>query len=298
MEDSHDGPHELERLLEHQMRVQERQLAWARLGMVVLAAVLLVAVAPDLEGIGVLLGILGVLAALSLATPFLLRRFPAREVGIVGTVAEMAVTIAVYVASDALDAYLFYGLVILGVALRFGLAASIWASLVMSGLYVAVVLAGGGAGEAVRELLPARIAYLIGFGVAAGLFQPDRARARHRERARLGARLAEEEREQARRREAGSSASSDRISASSLAETTLRTIAVGAAPLLGHDDGAVGRRRRAAADPGGGGRTRRRSRRVLADVRRHAASADRGGSPDRLRRQPRIGPARQVDRDR
>jgi len=52
------GPHELERLLEHQMRVQERQLAWARLGMVVLAAILLVAVAPDLEGLGILLGIL------------------------------------------------------------------------------------------------------------------------------------------------------------------------------------------------------------------------------------------------
>ena len=167
MEESHDGPHELERLLEHQMRVQERQLAWARLGMVVLAALLLVVVAPDVEGVGVLLAILAALAALSLATPFLLRRFPAREVGIVSTVAEMAaVTVAVYVASDALDAYLFYGLVILGVALRFGLAASIWASLVMSALYVAVVLAGGGAGDAVQELLPARIAYLIGFGVA------------------------------------------------------------------------------------------------------------------------------------
>ena len=201
MEESHDGPHELERLLEHQMRVQERQLAWARLGMVVLAALLLVVVAPDVEGIGVLLAVLGALAALSLATPFLLRRFPAREVGIVSTVAEMAaVTVAVYVASDALDAYLFYGLVILGVALRFGLAASIWASLVMSALYVAVVLAGGGAGDAVRELLPARIAYLIGFGVAAGLFSRI-VLGRATENARLSARLAEEDREQARRRE-------------------------------------------------------------------------------------------------
>jgi signal transduction histidine kinase len=233
MEDTHDGPHELERLLEHQMRVQERQLAWARLGMVALAAVLLVAVAPDLEGLAVLLAILGVLAALSLATPFLLRRFPAREVGIVSTVAEMAaVTIAVYVASDALDAYLFYGLVILGVALRFGLAASIWASLVMSGLYVAVVLAGGGAGEAVRELLPARIAYLIGFGVAAGLFSRI-VLGRATENARLGARLAEEEREQERRREAELISQLGRDFGASLdRDTTLRTIAVGSAPLL------------------------------------------------------------------
>ena len=234
MEASVDGARELERLLEHQMRVQERQLAWARLGMVVLAAMLLLAVAPDLEGLGVLIGILAALAALSLATPLLLRHFPAREVGIVSTVAEMAaVTVAVYVASDAIDAYLFYGLVILGVALRFGLAASIWASIVMSGLYVAVVLAGGGAGEAVRELLPARIAYLIGFGVAAGLFSRI-VLGRASENARLQARLAEEEREQEQRREAELITQLGRDFATSLdRDATLRTIASGAAPLLG-----------------------------------------------------------------
>ena len=234
MEESPDGPRELERHLEHQMRVQERQLAWARLGMAVLAAVLLVALAPTLPGLGVLLGVLGGIALFSLATPFLLRRFPAREVGIVSTVAEMAaVTVAVYVASDAVDAYLFYGLVILGVALRFGLAASIWASLVMSGLYVAVVLAGIGASDAVRELLPARLAYLVGFGIAAGLFSRIML-GRATENARLQAQLAEEEHERARTRDAELISQLGRDFGASLdRDATLRTVALGAAPLLG-----------------------------------------------------------------
>ena len=234
MEESPDGPHELEHHLEQQMRVQERQLAWARLGMAALAAALLVGLAPTLPGIGILLGVLGAVALLSLATPFLLRRFPAREVGIVSTVAEMAaVTVAVYVASDALDAYLFYGLVILGVALRFGLAASIWSSLVMGGLYLAVVLAGSGTDEAVRQYLPARLAYLVGFGVAAGLFSRIML-GRATENARLQARLADEERERARRHEAELISQLGRDFGTSLERAeTLRTIASGAAPLLG-----------------------------------------------------------------
>ncbi len=234
MEESPDGPRELERHLEHQMRVQERQLAWARLGMAVLAAVLLVALAPELPGLGILLGVLGGIALFSLAAPFLLRRFPAREVGIVSTVAEMAaVTVAVYVASDAVDAYLFYGLVILGVALRFGLAASIWASLVMSGLYVAVVLAGIGGSDAVRELLPARVAYLVGFGLAAGLFSRIML-GRATENARLQAQLAEEEHERARTRDAELISQLGRDFGASLdRDETLRTVARGASPLLG-----------------------------------------------------------------
>jgi signal transduction histidine kinase len=234
MEATSDGPNELERHLEHQMRVQERQLAWARLGMAALVATILVVLATSTQGVLVLLGLLGGLALLSLITPFLLRRFPAREVGIVSTVAEMAaVTVAVYVASGALDAYLFYGLVILGVALRFGLAASIWASLVMTGLYVAVTLAGSGTTEAVRQLLPARLAYLVGFGVAAGLFSRIML-GRATENARLQARLADEVREQARRRESELISQLGRDFGSSLdREATLRTIAVGAAPLLG-----------------------------------------------------------------
>ena len=234
MEESPDGPRELERHLEHQMRVQERQLAWARLGMAVLAAILLVALAPGLPGLGVLLGALGALALFSLATPALLRRFPAREVGIVSTVAEMAaVTVAVYVASDAVDAYLFYGLVILGVALRFGLAASIWASLVMSGLYVTVVLAGIGDSGPVRELLPARVAYLVAFGIAAGLFSRIML-GRASENARLQAQLAEEEHERARTRDAELISQLGRdVGASLDREATLQTVANGAAPLLG-----------------------------------------------------------------
>ena len=234
MEASLDGPRELERHLERQMRVQERQLAWARLGMAGLAAVLLVALAPTLPGFGVLLAVLGAIGLLSLATPLLLRRFPAREVGIVSTVAEMAaVTVAVYVASDAVDAYLFYGLVILGVALRFGLAASIWASLVMSGLYIAVVLAGIGGSEPVRELLPTRLAYLVGFGVAAGLFSRIML-GRAAENARLQAQLAEEEHERERRRDAELISQLGRDFGASLdRDATLRAVASGAAPLLG-----------------------------------------------------------------
>jgi signal transduction histidine kinase len=201
MEASADGPRELERHLEHQMRAQERQLAWARLGMAALAAVTLLALVPQLDGLGILLAILGVLGLLSLAVPLLLRRFPAREVGIVSTALEMAaVTVAVYVAAGALDAYLFYGLVILGVALRFGLAASVWASLVMGGLYLAVTLLASGPDSAVRELLPARVLYLIGFGVAAGLFSRIML-GRATEVARLQARLSDEARERERERE-------------------------------------------------------------------------------------------------
>ena len=234
MEAIADAPRELERHLERQMRAQERQLAWVRLGAATLAAVFLVLLAPDIDGLPVLLGVLAAVALLSLLTPFLLSRFPAREVGIVSTVAEMiAVTVAVYIAADALDAYLFYGLVILGVALRFGLGASIWASLVMSGMYVAVVLAGSSPDETVRELLVVRVAYLIGFGVAAGLFSRV-VIGRAAENARLQQRLEEEEREEERRRETEVLSQIGRdVSASLELETAQRALADGAAPVLG-----------------------------------------------------------------
>ena len=234
MEAFPDQPHELERHLEQQMRAQERQLAWVRVGMVALAAVGVIVLARDMPGFAVLVALLAVLGLQGLATPILLRHFPAREVGIVSTVLEMvAVTVAVYVASDAMDAYLFYGLVILGVALRFGLVASIWASVVMSGLYLAVVLAAGGADETVRELLPVRIAYLVGFGVAAGLFSRI-VIGRSAENARLQLRLGEEERERQRREEAEQISQLGRDFGSTLDRAaTLRAIAAGAAPLLG-----------------------------------------------------------------
>jgi len=234
MEASPDGTRELERHLEHQMRAQERQLAWARLGMVALAAVVLLALAPEIDGLGILLAILGILGLLSLAVPLLLRRFPAREVGIVSTALEMAaVTVAVYVAAGALDAYLFYGLVILGVALRFGLAASVWASLVMSGLYLAVTLLASSPDTAVRELLPARVLYLIGFGVAAGLFSRIML-GRATEVARLHARLSDEarEREQERERQLVGQLGRD-FGATLDRDATRRAVASASAQLLG-----------------------------------------------------------------
>jgi signal transduction histidine kinase len=203
MEPAPDGPVELERHLEQQMRAQERQLAAVRLGMAAVGALLLAFVIPDLPGRLALLVVVGAIAAWSLLVPWLLGRFPAREVGIVSTVIDMAaVTIAVYVAADAIDIYLFYGLVILATALRFGLGASLWSSLVMSGMYAAVVVVGGTLGDARLELLPLRIGYLIGFGVVAGLFSRI-VIGRATDNARLRQRVAEEEqqREQIRERE-------------------------------------------------------------------------------------------------
>ncbi|HEX7196802.1 MAG TPA: GAF domain-containing sensor histidine kinase [Candidatus Limnocylindria bacterium] len=233
MEAFPDGRHELERHLEDQMRAQERQLVWVRLGMVLVAAAFLAIFEPDLAGRPVLLALLGVVAASTLAIPWLLTRFPAREVGIVSTALDMAaVTVAVYVAADALDAYLFYGLVILGTALRFGFGASVWSSIVMSGLYVAVVLLGP-ADEAVRQLLPVRVGYLVGIGVVAGLFSRVVIQ-RAMDNARLHQRLAEEERDRERVADREVLSRLGRDFAESLdRETTTRTIADAAGPLLG-----------------------------------------------------------------
>ena len=216
------------------MRAQERQLAGVRLGLVALAAAVLLLVAPTLSGIELLLGLLGVVAAWSLLVFWLLRRFPAREVGIVSTVVEMAaVTIAVYVAVAAEDLYLLYGLVILGAALRFGLGAAVWSSIVMTGMYLAVVLPGNRLDAADLEALPARIAYLVGFGVVAGLFSRI-VIGRAEENAKLQAQLVEEERqrEQTRERELLSRLGRD-FGASLERRATLEAIAVGSAPMLG-----------------------------------------------------------------
>ncbi|MCA1568969.1 MAG: hypothetical protein LC798_01350 [Chloroflexi bacterium] len=227
------GRHELERHLEGQMRAQERQLAWVRLGLVLVPAVLLLIFEAGLESRPVLFVLIGVVAISTLPIPWLLTRFPAREVGIVSTALDMAaVTVAVYVAGDAIDAYLFYGLVILGTALRFGLGASIWSSLVMSGLFTAVVLFGS-TDTAVRELLPARVAYLIGIGVIAGLFSTVVIQ-RAMDNARLQQRLAEDQshRERVVERDLLSRLGRD-FAASLDRATTARTIAVSTASLLG-----------------------------------------------------------------
>ena len=144
-----------------------------------------------------------------------------------------AVTIAVYVAVDADDLYLLYGLVILGAALRFGLGAAVWSSIVMTGMYLAVVLPGDRLDPASLEALPVRIAYLLGFGVVAGLFSRI-VIGRAEENARLQAQLVEEERqrEETRERELLSRLGRD-FGASLERNATLEAIAVGSAPVLG-----------------------------------------------------------------
>jgi signal transduction histidine kinase len=229
-----DGRQELERHLEDQMRAQERQLVWVRLGMVLVAALLLVVFAQRTAPLPVLLILLGVVAVSTLAIPLLLLKFPAREVGIVSTALDMAaVTVAVYVSGTAIDAYLFYGLVILGTAVRFGLGASVWSSVVMAGMYVAVTLAATALDDPARQLLPARVAYLIGAGVVAGLFSRI-VIGRATDHARLLQRLDEDERDRERARERDLLSRLGRDFAASLdREATVRTVASGTAPLLG-----------------------------------------------------------------
>ncbi|MCV0402926.1 MAG: hypothetical protein K5924_04335 [Chloroflexi bacterium] len=228
-----DGRHELERHLEDQMRAQERQLAWVRFGMVLVVAPFLLIYAPLAELRPILFIVLGVVAAWSGAIPWLLSRFPSREVGIVTTALDMAaVSVVVYVAGDRIDAYLFYGLVILGTALRFGLGASIWSSIVMSGLYAAVVISMQPDDIALQRL-EVRVAYIVGIGVIAGLFSRVVIQ-RAMDNARLQQRLTEDEREadRVREREVLSRLGRD-FGASLERDATSQAIAVGAAPVLG-----------------------------------------------------------------
>jgi signal transduction histidine kinase len=225
---------DLESHLERQMRVQERQLAVARLAIVAASVAAIVVLREELSSFAWLLGLAGATAAYSLAIFLAVGRFPAREVGIVATALDMAVvTLAIYGEPDALDLYLFYWPVVLGVALRFGLAASVWASLVVSFMYASVVLLVAPEGNPVRALLPIRLGYLVGIGLAAGLF----ARVvigRATENARLQQRLTEEERERARTREAELLSQMARDFGSSLdRQATVDAIVRAAAPLLG-----------------------------------------------------------------
>jgi signal transduction histidine kinase len=225
---------DLEIHLERQMRVQERQLAVARLAIVAASTVAIVLFRDQLTSFPWLLGLAVAVTIYTLAILLLVGRFPAREVGIVATALDMvAVTLVIYVEPDALDAYLFYWPVVLGVALRFGLGASVWASLVVSFMYASVVLLATREGATVRDLLPVRLGYLIGIGLAAGLF----ARvviARAAENARLLQRLGEEERERARARETEVLSQMGRDFGSSLdRQATVDAVVRAAAPLLG-----------------------------------------------------------------
>jgi signal transduction histidine kinase len=192
---------DLEAHLERQMRSQERQLAFARALIAAAALVAVVLFRDRLDSFPWLAGLSVAVLLYTGAILVLVGRFPAREVGIVATALDMVVvTLAIYVEPRALDAYLFYVPVVLGVALRFGLGASIWAAAVVSFMYASVVLASGESGQ-VLDLVPVRIGYLLGLGMAAGLF----ARVvigRANENARLQLRLEAEQRERARQREA------------------------------------------------------------------------------------------------
>ena len=164
----------------------------------------------------------------------LVGRFPAREIGIVATVLDMiVVTLAIYVAPNALDAFLFYLPVMLGVALRYGLAASVWAAVVIGFMYASVIVLATDPGAAARELLGIRLAYVLGIGLAAGLYARV-AIGRATENAQLQQQLAEEERERLRRREAELLSQLAREFVTSLdpRETSLAIVRA-AAPLLG-----------------------------------------------------------------
>jgi signal transduction histidine kinase len=225
---------ELDVHLERQMRSQERQLAVVRATIAGAALVAVVVLRDQLSSFPWLAGLAVAVLVYTGGILVLVGRFPAREVGIVATMLDMVVvTLAIYVEPGALDGFLFYLPVMLGVALRYGLAASVWASLVIGFMYVSVVLLAAPEGSPARELVGIRVLYVVGLGLAAGLFARV-AIGRATENARLQQRLVEEERERMRRREAELLSQLAREFGTSLerGETT-ESIVRAAAPLLG-----------------------------------------------------------------
>ncbi len=229
------GLPDLDRHIERQLRAQERQLVAMRFAVTLPIAAFLIAFRATIPALALLLGLVAAVIVYNLAIALLVGRFPAREVGIVATALDMvAVTVAIYLVPAAIDAYLFYGLVILTVALRFGLGASIWVSLIVAFMYLSVVLAASDASAAtVRALLPVRAAYLIGIGLAAGFFSRI-VIGRTLENARLQERLVQDARERAQTRERELLSQLGRDFAHSLErEATVGAIVSGASPLLG-----------------------------------------------------------------
>jgi hypothetical protein len=113
---------DLDRHLDRQLRVQERQLIWVRLAVAIIAAAVVLVFRDQLPGLPVLLTVLGLVVVYDGALRLAISRFPAREVGIVATALDLtAVTVAVYAAASSIDAYLFDVPNILGVAFRYGL---------------------------------------------------------------------------------------------------------------------------------------------------------------------------------
>jgi signal transduction histidine kinase len=224
---------DLDRHLDRQLRAQERQLIWVRLAVAIIAAAVVLVFRDQLPGLPVLLTVLGVVVVYDAALWPAISRYPAREVGIVATALDLsAVTVAVYAAASSIDAYLFYVPIILSVAFRYGLGASVWASFVCSATYAAVIAIASGEG-AVRELLPVRVVYLVGAGLAAGLLARG-VLASALENAELHGQLDEEERARERAREREILAGLSRDFGRSLdPDATAHAIVHGAAPLIG-----------------------------------------------------------------
>jgi signal transduction histidine kinase len=220
--------------LERQMRSQERQLAVVRATIAGVALVAVVLFREQLTSFPWLAGLAIAVLAYTGGILLLVGRFPAREVGVVATALDMVVvTLAIYLEPQALDAFLFYLPVTVGVALRYGLAASVWAAVVIAFMYASVILLAADAGAAARELLAIRIGYVLGLGLAAGLFARV-AIGRATENAKLQQRLAEEERERLRRQEAELLSQLAREFGTSLdRKETAQAIVRAAAPLLG-----------------------------------------------------------------
>src|SRR4029079_14337539 len=104
--------------LQRQMRLQEQQLAILRAAIAGAALIAIVLLRNQIASFPWLARLAGAAILYSGGLLLLVGRFPAREIGIVATALDMiVVTLAIYATPNALDAFLFYLPVMLGVAL-------------------------------------------------------------------------------------------------------------------------------------------------------------------------------------
>ncbi len=228
------SPPELAAQLDDEMRAQERQLVVVRLAVVALAIGFLLFFGDPIANRVALLGLLVGVVAYSVLIGIAVGTVRVRPVAVVGVVLDAAaVTAVVWLASNVPDSYLFYSLVILGAAVRFGMVPSVAASIAISGAYVGVILAGTEPGSAIRELLPVRVLFLVTFGVVAGLFSSIiLGRAAENSRLQRQVQAQEHERELARQRDLLARLGRD-FAASFDRKATRRAVVAGSAPLLG-----------------------------------------------------------------
>ncbi|MEP7082180.1 MAG: ATP-binding protein [Chloroflexota bacterium] len=234
MQASSAGTPDLARHLDRQVRTQERQLVTVRLAVVALAIGFLITFGEPIDNRFALMGVVAGVAAYSLLIAALVTRVAVRPVAVLGVVLDaMAVTAVVWLATNEPDGYLFYGLVILGVAIRFGMIASIASSVAIGATYLIVVYGTPVLNASVGELVPVRVLFLVIFGVVAGLFSQIIIGGAA-ENARLHQLLDAEEQERERARELELLSRLGRDFGGSLErQATLRAIVAGSAPLLG-----------------------------------------------------------------